>query len=256
MENIVKGIGGEYTGNYTGPYWSNGLVQNSVEWGDKTPTSALDYLSRQHDSAYAKFKDDAHREAADIIYNEEAKKLEGKFPSLAGNLVLYTNLIERRATKTAKNVANGAKFFGLPGALGGLIYTAAGNIVDASKMIDGKYLKDELKHVRDYYEIDPRKKNFEYIRNPKGFNDGKKGLSDSKVALPRGGPSVKDVEHVKLITKQAKHFEHYADLKEKANEKQLKLENTPIPAWNFLGYQGRRKRHKRKTNKIHITTSS
>lgn len=255
MEDVVKGIGGEYVGNYTGPYWSNGKVQSSVEWGDETPQNALDALSRQHDSAYKRFPDEAHRMAADKIYNEEAQKLKQKFPSLAGNLVLYGNYAQRSASKTASNAANGFKLFGLPGLLGGLIYTAAGNMVTANKMLDGKYLNTELKDVRDYYSTDPLKKNFEGIGRPKGFNEPTKGSIDvSKVALPKGGPTIKDVKNAELIVKQAKKLENYSNLEKQA---QKSTENEIPVRLPLLGYRPKHlqdafRKKKKNKNKIHI----
>ncbi len=53
--------------NYTGPYISNGKLQESVPFGDKTPKDELDALSRLHDSAYAKWDDRLHRSVADNL---------------------------------------------------------------------------------------------------------------------------------------------------------------------------------------------
>ncbi len=261
MENIVKGIGGEYTGNYTGPYWSNGKVQESVEWGDADPQSELDYLSRQHDSAYAKFKDEKHRAAADLIYNREAQKLKEKFPSLAGNLVLYGNYAARKAKETLSNAR-----FGVPG----LVYTAAGNIVDSMKMINGTYLKKELADVSEYYTTDPHKK----VRKPVGSAGELKGepskllrqnaernfvahqelarrdsvSRDNKVApLPK--VSSTDQRKEDLIASQARRFENYANLKKAAENSQK--EDIPVP---FLGRKPLhlQKAYRKRKNKVHV----
>lgn len=134
--------------NYTGPYISDGKFQESVLFGDAEPKDKLDALSRLHDTAYAKYKDYGHRQAADKIYNEAAKKLVGQFPSLAGNLVLYGN----QAGRAASNLASGLAYGPL-----GFIYGAVENMVDLNDiMINGdKYAKD----INDLYETDP-KKNF------------------------------------------------------------------------------------------------
>lgn len=246
MEDVVKGVGGEYTGNYTGPYWSNGKVQPSVEWGDLDPTSELDFLSRQHDSAYAHFKDAAHRTAADRYYNEQAKKLAGQFPQIAGNIVLYGNEAKRSFERTATNVGNGSKFFGLPGAVAGLVYTAAGNIVRSNQMLNGTYLKKEALDVLNYYKTDPLgKKQADYSAPIK---------TTTKVNNPSmlvGGPSSEDNRKAALIAAQARKFQNFAALKENSDKSKQQNIDTEIPVWNMHGYQGRHKK-RRKKNKIHL----
>ncbi len=88
----------QFTGNYTGPYWSDGKLQESVAFGQSEAASELDALSRLHDTAYAVYKDRAHRAAADRIYYEESQKLKGMFPSLAGHAVLYGNQMSEKAS--------------------------------------------------------------------------------------------------------------------------------------------------------------
>jgi hypothetical protein len=245
MDDVVKGIGGEYTGNYTGPYWSNGKIQPSVEWGDQDPQNELDYLSRQHDSAYAKFPDEKHREAADRIYNEEAQKLAKKFPSLAGNLVLYGNYTKRAASRTASNFGNGMRIAGLAGGLGGLIYTAAGNIIDANKMINGTYLSKETNDVKEYFKTDPRK------LEQNQFAKGSKLLPNNKVdpfikGTLVGGPTVKDIKKAELVASQARRIENYRDLKENAQN------NIPIADWRSRIPAYRKKKKKNKLHPLHI----
>ncbi len=249
MDDVVKGVGGEYTGNYTGPYWSNGKIQPSVEWGEQDPQSELDFLSRQHDSAYAKFPDEKHREAADRIYNEEAQKLAKKFPSLAGNIVLYGNYAKRAASKTASNFGTGVRFGGLVGGLGGLIYTAAGNIIDANKMINGTYLSKETNDVKEYFKTDP------YKLEQSSFSKGSKLLPNQskvdpflkgKVNLEKGGPTVKDIKKAELIANQAKKIVNYHQLKENATN------NIPIVDWRSRIPAYRRKKKKNKLHPLHI----
>lgn len=146
-----------YIGEYTGPYWSDGSIQESVEWGGKTPQSELDWLSRQHDSAYAHFKDPRHREAADLIYMREAKKLAGQFPELAGNLVGYGNYTGRQVGKLLSDTALATKFTGNP--LLGVVKYGVGSFVDNVKRINGTYLKNEFDDVKRFYGTDPHKMN-------------------------------------------------------------------------------------------------
>lgn len=145
-----------YLGEYTGPYWSNGEIQESVEWGEKDPKTQLDWLSRQHDSAYAHYKDSRHREAADLIYMREAKKLAGKFPELAGNLVGYGNYTGRQIGKLASDVGLATKLTGNP--LFGVLKYGVEGVVNSAKRINGTYLKNELSDLSTYYGTDPHSK--------------------------------------------------------------------------------------------------
>lgn len=89
----VSGYGPEHMlgVRYTGPGVSNGKFQNSVEFGDRTPLDTLDFYSRMHDSAYAKYKDKWHRRAADQLYYDQAMKLRQAFPWVAANAVWHGN---------------------------------------------------------------------------------------------------------------------------------------------------------------------
>lgn len=245
MEDVIKGVGGEYTGNYTGPHWSNGKYQESVEWGDLDPASELDFLSRQHDSAYARWKDDAHRMAADRYYNEQAKKLAGQFPQIAGNLVLYGNEVERSAKRTASNFATGLRFGGLPGALAGLVYTAAGNIVRSDKMLRSDYLKKEASDVLQYYKTDPQNKKQSDYSAPKTTT---KAVNTAQLV---GGPSSEDIRKANLVVSQARKFDNFSALKENSDKNKQQNIDTEIPVWNMHGYQGWHKKRRRK-NKIHL----
>lgn len=250
MEQIIKGVAGEYAGNYTGPNWSDGKYQESVEWGSADPLSELDYLSRQHDSAYARYKDRAHREAADRIYNEEAKKLAGKFPKIAGNLVLYGNHGEESFGRLYSGFKKGS-YAGPVGALGGLVYGALGNMYALHKKLDANYLSKELKEVKEYYATDPRR--VELNKRVENL------LKPSEPSTETEKPDLEKAERNKrLVENQARKFEKYKNLKEEAEksaQKQIKnLENAND--WNMLGYQGRwrrRMRRNRKTNVIHVS---
>ncbi len=144
------------SGNYVGPYWSDGKVQESVEWGDSPALHALDDLARQHDAAYARYKDDKHREAADMIFAQEAKKLKEKYgskwaddPRIAARLVEYGNFTARTVKKLVR-----AAPYGLPG----LLAYQVGNMVDNYKRIKGTYLKNEQSELKKFYETDPHRK--------------------------------------------------------------------------------------------------
>lgn len=153
------------SGNYVGPYWSNGNVQSSVEWGDKSPVHQLDELARNHDAAYAHFADRKHRDAADEIFADGANKIKVKYgkkladdPKFAAAAVQYGNYAGRQA----------AKLFGYTtssGPLIGLARFGVDNIIEMQKRISGTYLKSEKADVLKFYETDPYKGRYTLARN-------------------------------------------------------------------------------------------
>jgi hypothetical protein len=155
------------SGNYIGPYWSDGKLQESVEWGDRPVLNELDEIARKHDAAYAHFKDERHREAADMLFAEEAKKLKQKYgskwaddPQMAARLVEYGNHTLRQVKDLAKIGTLG------PAALPLLIYKQANNMIDNYKRMTGSYLKKELGDVKVFYTSDPRKLNPNATESP------------------------------------------------------------------------------------------
>ena len=149
-------------GNYVGPYWSDGKIQSSVVWGNKEPTDALDALARQHDAAHAHYKDRPHREAADALFAEEARKLTQKYgkgwaadPKVAATLVQYGNYATRQAAKLGEYTKYGTS--GMVGNLIGAARFGIGNLLDAGKMVTGTYLKQEKNDVSKFYGTDPKK---------------------------------------------------------------------------------------------------
>ncbi len=273
-----------FAGNYTGPYWSDGTIQPSVEWGASDPQSDLDFLSRQHDSAYAHFKDRGHREAADRLYKAEADKLVGRFPELAGKAVLYGNYAGRQASQLAKDV-------GMFGGLPGLIKFGVGNIVNAQKMLNGTYLKKETEAVQKYYSSDPklvrvglstdRKQTTNGIQSGENvdlhrmkptvdkprqaMNVGVRAEIAAEEPPPRkGGVLKKEVQSKvneppppafefklsKAAKRQAKKLNNYQILQQAAQTKKKLLE---IPKWDWRGYRGREQKIRKKylkTNKV------
>ncbi len=146
--------------NYTGPYLSNGKYQSSVEFGDAEPNSRLDALSRLHDSAYAHFEDRNHREAADRIYNKEAKELASQFPQLAGEIVEYGNFASNSFSTLIEDTSTGFKYGGPFGALLGLVYGGVENLLHLNDTLN--HGKEYEKDVLDYYASDPQKGNPRY----------------------------------------------------------------------------------------------
>ncbi len=164
----------ELFGNYTGPYWSDGKIQSSVEFGSTEPSSALDELSRLHDSAYAHFDDERHRAAADLIYYQEAIKLKEAFPSLAANLVLYGNYAIREGIELFNDITSYG-FLGPLGPLVGAIYNATGHFSDYNQMFNGQWLVKEMQEVQEFYKTDPRRNTIEpevyATRRPPGYSN-------------------------------------------------------------------------------------
>jgi hypothetical protein len=134
----------DFLPNYTGPYISNGEFQTSVEFGSVEPKDQLDALSRLHDSAYAKWPDRKHRTAADLIYKQEADKLLGLYPELAGLAVTYGNWTERSASNIASSVATYGPL--------GILIGGVQNMLDLNDVLN---IDGTKKEVRDYYATDP-----------------------------------------------------------------------------------------------------
>ncbi len=224
-------------GNYVGPYWSDGKLQESVEWGEKTPTDALDALARQHDAAYAHFKDDKHREAADMVFAEEAKKLKQKYgsnwasdPKIAARFVEYGNHTTRQLKKLAAIGTLG------PAALPSLIYHAASNMIDNHKRIKGTYLKNEVGDIRKFYAQDPAEGRAQTVvatgssRKQPGWSGptvdlvsrgdtsrtGEASQSVKSKPTPMMGPSSSLIDHANLIEGQRRKFVNYKALHDAA----------------------------------------
>lgn len=214
-------------GNYVGPYWSNGVQQSSVEWGNKEPIDALDALARQHDSAYAKFSDRPHREAADAIFAQEARKLTQVYgkgwaadPKVAAALVQYGNYTQRQIKQLGEYTNYGTK--GMVGNIIGAVRFGVGNLLNAGKMVNGTYLKQEKDDIEKYFQTDPKR------TGGGGLPIIVKGVVDrplTKKTGPSAGtpkkgnkvqPAVEtkpDVtNHTNLIKNQAQRFRDYSAL--------------------------------------------
>lgn len=130
--------------SYTGPYWSDGKLQSSVEFGKTPPGSALDAESRLHDSAYAHYQDLQHRMAADEIYEMNTRNL-GTVANAAGKAVVYGNQTIRSGMNLGTNVMK----YGPLGLIVGAVQNAY-NLYD--------YMVNEEKYVKEvkaYYDTDP-----------------------------------------------------------------------------------------------------
>lgn len=174
-------------GNYVGPYWSDGKKQSSIEWGNKEPTDALDNLARNHDAAYAHYKDRPHREAADALFAEEARKLTQKYgkgwaadPKVAATLVQYGNYATRQAAKLGEYTKYGTS--GIAGNLIGAGRFVVGNLLDAGKMVNGTYLKQERNDVLKFYGTDPKK--VEQERRPEGTTPASWSIKKTPSVVP------------------------------------------------------------------------
>lgn len=141
--------------NFTGPYWSDGKLQESVEFGATTPLNDLDIASRLHDSAYAHYEAGTQqRRAADYLYYEEVQNLGG-LGQFAGTAVLYGNQVTNALGELASDASTGFKFGGLLGGLVGLIYGGVKNELNLIDWMDNK--NKYLEEVRSYYDTDPYK---------------------------------------------------------------------------------------------------
>jgi len=151
--------------NYIGPMWSDGKWQPSVEFGSSEPLSEVDRESRLHDSAYAHFKEEKYRIAADSIYNDNLRKIVDRKAVLAG-VPLYGNYIKNRASDIATNFASGSKFGGPVGALGSLVYSGIKGMAlnyDLAANLD-RYKRE----VAAYYRSDPFGNDLRYAPGSQG----------------------------------------------------------------------------------------
>lgn len=230
-------------GNYVGPYWSDGKTQSSVAWGDKEPTDALDDLARKHDAAYAHYKDRPHREAADALFAEEARKLTQKYgkgwaadPKVAATLVQYGNYATRQAAKLGEYTKYGTS--GIAGNLIGAGRFVIGNLLDAGKMVNGTYLKQERNDVLKFYGTDPKK--VEQERRPEGTTPASWSIKKTPSVVPVSTTVETKPAFTKsksqLIKDQAQRFRNYSALHTAA----VASEGMPIV---------RRKRTKKNLNK-------
>ncbi|QJZ28416.1 hypothetical protein 2 [Forsythia suspensa luteo-like virus] len=202
-------------GKYVGPYWSNGRVQSSVEFGDEAPIDELDELARLHDTAYAHWQDEAHREAADAIFAEEARKLKGKYgsklaanPKLAAAAVEYGNYTARSLKKLVKDSTQFAALgpFGIPL---GLAKNVVQNMLANQARIRGTHLARERADVLKYYSLPGAG-----VVRPRGVDTAAKTshtpaqqtVSSSTAAGPRQTPTqpqdLTNLMHVRKTNKQ------------------------------------------------------
>lgn len=206
-------------GNYVGPYWSDGKVQSSVVWGNREPTDALDDLARKHDAAYAHYKDRPHREAADALFAEEARKLTQKYgkgwaadPKIAATLVQYGNYAQRQAAKLGEYTKYGTS--GIAGNLIGAGRFVIGNLLDAGKMVNGTYLKQERNDVLKFYGTDPKK--VEQERRPEGTTPASWSIKKTPSVVPVSTTVETKPAFTKsksqLIKDQAQRFRNYSAL--------------------------------------------
>nr|UHS71954.1 MAG: hypothetical protein 2 [Luteoviridae sp.] len=223
------------SGNYVGPYWSDGKLQESVEWGDKPALNALDELARRHDAAYAHYKDEKHREAADMLFAEEAKKLKQKYgskwasdPQVAARFVEYGNHTIRQVKDLVKIGTLG------PAALPWLIYKQASNMIDNQKRMKGTYLKKEVGDIRQFYETDPNRKvtpiatetqkkrpgwtgpTVDLVTRSDSSQAGKASQSVKPAPPAKAGPTAALIQNAELIEGQRRRFANYKALHDAA----------------------------------------
>jgi len=153
LKQLVPGA----LGNYIGPGWSNGELQESVEWGGRDPIDRLDLAAYYHDSAYAKYKDARHRAAADRRFYADTKDIEGPLAEAARNAVLYGNHTGRRASDLVKNAQAGAAIGGIPGALAGVVYSGLKGGYELARGLHGGWEQDD-KDIDEYFKTDPHKR--------------------------------------------------------------------------------------------------
>lgn len=216
-----------------GPYWSDGKLQESVEFGSAPALHELDALARLHDTAYARYKDDKHRTAADMIFAQEAEKLKQKYgtkwaenPHVAAALVQYGNHAKRAATRIGTNVGEGFKIAGPIGAIGGLVYSGLQNISQANQMVKGTYLQQERDDIKKLYATDPwlktsdkipgsSVKTSELVKGGKALLEKMKKLVQPKTKVAPQ-PVAPPATHPEWAANQAARFRKYNALRDAA----------------------------------------
>ena len=94
------------SGEYCGPYWSDGRFQSSVA-GKATPRSEFDATCKQHDASYAKDKTKAGRNKADKVFFDQNMG-KGALRSVAAALV-STNALGRYVVPGDQQRLRGSK---------------------------------------------------------------------------------------------------------------------------------------------------
>jgi len=150
--------------NYTGPGWSDGRVQWSRKFGASKPKDYLDSQSRLHDTAYAHFKDNAHRRAADVIYERNLRH-EGGIGGAISALPLYGNYALTRAQDIATNVGGGLVKGGAIGAVGGLVRSGINYVGDMNDWLQNR--EKYVREVEELYRQDPMYGNMVYYPKPR-----------------------------------------------------------------------------------------
>jgi len=209
------------SGNYVGPYWSDGKVQPSVEWGDAPTLSPLDQLARQHDAVWAHWPDARHRAAADAIFAKEARKLgytgrlSASNPGLAGDVVEYGNYTKNKFASTVKNYLTYGPL--------GLVKQGLENIYEMHKRLKGEYGTKETADVMAFLTTDPKRNTVAHggtrssdrpvDRRPSEPAPPRKPAGPGKELVPpKRGPMARVVDEALVIDAQRKHFDNYQKL--------------------------------------------
>ncbi len=128
---------------YTGPYWSDGKIQSSVEFGESFTPTYLAYNSRLHDSAFAHFQDDRHRTAADWIYRQSLR---------------FDDSVKSQIVRQLPFVGNHVGFL-LPlftsGLAGPAALLAALEVSLLKRDIENGAYDSEIRDVLQFYNTDP-----------------------------------------------------------------------------------------------------
>ncbi len=128
---------------YTGPYWSDGKIQSSVEFGKSFTPTYLAYNSRLHDSAFAHFQDERHRTAADWVYRQSLR---------------FDDSIKSQVVRHLPFVGNHVGFL-LPlfttGLAGPAALLAALDISLLNRDIENGAYDSEIQDVLQFYNTDP-----------------------------------------------------------------------------------------------------
>lgn len=93
-----------FSDHYTGPYWSDGEFQTSVEKGKRKPSSRLDRLSKRHDNQYYSCGSNLDcLDDADEFYYQATRGMS-IVPQMVGLMPKYGNQPGRLVTRLGRKV--------------------------------------------------------------------------------------------------------------------------------------------------------
>ncbi len=205
----------DYFPNYTGPGISDGKFQPSVAFGEAPPKNELDATSRLHDTCYATYPDDDHREACDELYCDDTALMTGVMPGLACDAVTMYNGLGRHYNRLNEAVVQYGPW--------GLAKYGYQNIKKSWNKVRGKHLQSEKEEVKRLFDSDPKKGQSGQRNAGKSKSNIAPLIKSNKVEPKQRSPEEVNM----LVSKQAARFKNYAAL-QRAAERSLEMPSSEL----------------------------